>query len=271
MTKKKKKLKLKIDFTTCLVIVLALVIVFYGCFFYKSDNEKVEPIVKEVVEKTEIENKVEEDKKIDTDSELVKGLYNKVTGVDGDYKYWMYSDYTSEFNPEAELNISAAKEIVKLNFVGKNIDVSRAEVLTCDRKIPDIINNTRSVCSANKRARSNLQQIGYKKEYVMELYKDIFGEDMTPDATIPLYLAPNSPEVYYYVDAISMYVKYFGVLNNVPVANYSGKISKVVEKDNKLKLYEEATNSTNSKIIFSYTFNKLDDNKYGFLGRKKEG
>lgn len=274
MSKKKKKLKLKIDFVTCLVIVLGFVIVIYGCVYMKGNKPKTKiDTKKNVMKELADDKKTNEEKKeksIDVESKIVKDLYGRVTSVDGEYKYWMYTDYDRVTDLTSDINAATSKEIIKMNFVGNSIDSSKAETVTCDNKVPDIIANTRSVCSNNKRNHANQEEVGYKKDYVGSIYTSIFGGTFTPDSTIPLYIAPNSGEVYYYVDALSMYIKYYGEPNSV-IANgsYTGKVSKVTEEDNQLKLLEDVTNGDN-KIKFKYTFEKENDGNYIFVSREKE-
>ncbi len=272
MARKRKKLKLKIDFISCLVIVLGFIIVIYGCVYMSSDktvkNSSKKTVMKESNEK---EVKEEKEKTIDVDNKIVKDLYGRVTSSDGEYKYWMYTDYTDVTDMTSDLDVKSAKEVVKMNFVGNSIDQSKTEKVECDTKIPDIVANTRSVCSNNKRYNSNQDQLGYKKSYIESIYESIFGGTFTPDSTIPLYIAPNSGEVYYYIAALDMYIKYYGEPNNVAASgSYNGKVSKVTEEDNNLKLLEDVTNGDN-KIKFKYTFEKESDGNYKFISREKEG
>lgn len=270
MTKKKKKLRLKIDFISCLVIVLGIVIVIYGGVYFKSNHTK-SVSNKVVIENMANENKEEKtEEKLNINDTLVKDLYSKVTSSDGEYKYWMYVDYTENNDVTSDITISNVKEIVKMNFVGKNIDNSKAETVTCDGNVPDIVSNTRSVCSNNKRFRANENQIGYKKDYISSIYKSLYGTDLTPDGSIPLYVAPNSGEVYYYISAIDMYVKYYGEPNTVQsTGSYSGVLTNVKEENNNIKIYEDVTNGDN-KLKFEYIFEKVDDANYKFVSRKKQ-
>lgn len=273
MPRKKKKLRLKIDFVSCLVIVLGLFILVYGCVYMSNSKTKTKINNKKLVMKELVDDEkedTEKDKSIDIESKIVKDLYGRVTSTDGEYKYWMYTDYSQIIDTTTDMTAATAKEVVKMNFVGNSLDSSKAEKVTCDNKVPDIIANTRSVCSNNKRNNSNQDEIGYKKDYVGSIYESIFGGTFTPDVTIPLYIAPNSGEVYYYVDALSMYIKYYGEPNNVvPNGTYIGKVSKVTEEDDQLKLLEDVTNGDN-KIKFKYTFEKEKDGNYIFISREKE-
>ncbi len=274
MTRKKKKLRLKIDFVTCLVIALAVVIVGYGLIYMKGSKPKQKVDTKKLVMKELADDKKEQEEKksnsIDVESKIVKDLYGRVTSVDGEYKYWMYTDYDQITDTTSNMTASTAKEIIKMNFVGNSIDSSKAETVTCDNKVPDIIANTRSVCSNNKRNHANQEEVGYKKDYVGSIYTSIFGGTFTPDSTIPLYIAPNSGEVYYYVDALSMYIKYYGEPNSVAAnGSYTGELSKVTEENKQLELLENVTNGDN-KIKFKYTFEKENNGNYIFISREKE-
>lgn len=270
MSKKKKKLRLKFDFISCLVIVLGIVIVIYGGVYLKGSRTK-STSNKVVIEEMANVNKEEtKEEKLSINDTLVKDLYSKVTSSDGEYKYWMYVDYTENNDVTSDIVVSNAKEIVKMNFVGKNIDTTKAEVITCNNSIPEIVANARSVCSNNKRFRGTENQIGYKKDYIGGIYKSLFGIDLTPDSSIPLYLAPNSGEVYYYISAIDMYVKYYGEPNTVQsTGSYSGVLTNVKEENNNIKIYEDVTNGDN-KLKFEYIFEKVDDANYKFVSRKKQ-
>ena len=271
MKKKKKKLRLKFDFVSCLIVILAFVIVILGSTSLKSNKKEVSSkklVMEELDDSGEEEKKTEN--KINIDDKIVKDLYGRVTSEDGEYKYWMYTDYSQNTDLTADITASTTSEILKMNFVGNSVDSSKAEVVTCDNKIPDIIANCRSVCSNNKRYNANQEEIGFKKSYIESIYENIFGGTFTPNGEIPLHLAPNSGEVYYYVSDLDMYLKYFGEPNNVVASgSYSGKVSTVTEKDNKLKLLEDVTNGDN-KIKFKYTFEKQDSGDYIFVSREKE-
>lgn len=272
MKRKKKRLKLKFDFVTLLVIVLAFVILIGGTTLKspKKNLSSKKLVIDEVIE--DDDEKEDTTSKIKVDDKIVKDLYGRVTSEDGEYKYWMYTDYNTITDLTADINISTASEIIKMNFVGNSVDQTKAEKVECpsDNTIPEIIANARSVCSYNKRFKGNQEQIGYKKSYIESIYKNIFGGTFNPSKDVPLYLTQNSGEIYFYVEGLDMYLKYYGEPSKVVSAgNYSGKVSNVTEKDNKLKLLEDVTSGDN-KIKFRYTFEKQDSGNYIFISREKE-
>lgn len=274
MKRKEKRLRLKFDFVTLLVIVLGFIIVIGGCSSFKKSKSNISSkniIMEEIKEDEEKETaKTEKVTKIKIDDNIVKDLYGRVTSGDGEYKYWMYTDYNTITDLTANISMATASEIIKMNLVGNSIDIGKVEKVECTNAIPDVINSSRSVCSYNKVYKANFDQIGYKKSYIESIYQNIFGTTLSPNSEIPLYLAPNSGEVYYYIQSLDMYLKYFATPKNiVSGGNYIGKISNVTQDNNQLKLLEDVTNGEN-KIKFRYTFEKQDSGNYIFISREKE-
>ena len=271
MTKKKHRRNHKIDIVTFLVIVLGFVIVIYGFSYIKLGELESNASLISKAETNSNGEKVEEVDlpitNLDVTDSLVNELYNRVVSSDLKNRYWMYGDYSDK-----DLIIKNVSEPIKMNFVGYNLAKSGiiGTPVVCDANIPDVYLNAKSVCSLNKAGNNTIAPVGYKREDIENIYKNLYGDDSVIDYTQPLYISSNITEVYYYVEALDMYVNYFNAQNILADTNYTSVITKATRDQKEIKIYEDVMNGLNGiKSKYVYTF-EIENNKYVFVSRIKE-
>lgn len=214
---------------------------------------------------------------------MVQDLYNKVT--DSGRLYWMYE------GNEDNYKVEEASESSKMKLVGNNLKLSRINEVNCysdSNKIPSTLTyedmdmykskhpvTVSSVCQFNKDENWNSDEIGFSKEYIEEVYQDLFGKNakLNIDIVIPMDL--YNGEVY-------KYVKYMKQTGGTGCGSTSGEIIKAVTDNKTLKIYEKLTVEKcndktgaidksleeNKNII--YTFELENDGMYKFVSRLRE-
>ena len=268
VTKKKKSSFWKVIIFIFLLILFA-VGGWFGNMYYQKYLEKKDTTDKTNKNKDNKENKekVEEEKEeeLDTKSDLVQKLYNKVTiydeGKKADcHKNWIYGN-------KDEFDVASETDEVKLNLVAINMeDVKKGTDLFSSIDIPSSMENYSNDCTF---LNGSDMQVYFTKDYIQTLYRDIYGKDATFDSSA--YISANLVRYYPVGDK---YYKYTAIGGNVcgPV-DYIDTISKALKVGKEIKIYETENYIEEGKdaVIsnYVYTFSKQDDDTYVFVSRKK--
>ena len=254
-------------FIIILLLILFAVGGWFGNSFYqekiaKKDTSDTSDTNKKKKDNTEEEEKDEE---LDTKSDLVQKLYNKVTiyneGVKADcHKNWIYGN-------KDEFLVSYETDEVKLNLVNINLDDSKKQTELCDNiNIPSTLDNFYSDCTF---LNGSDLQVYFTKDYVQTIYKDIYGKDATFNSSTYI-----SAKIVRYYPIGDKYYKYTAIGGDVcGPADYVSTIVKAEKVGKEIKIYEsESYNEEGKDSVISsyiYTFSKQSDGNYAFVSRKK--
>lgn len=262
-----------------LVVIILIILLLGACayigydkFFVKEDNQ------------VNNSNKNKGVEKLDVNSRLVQSLYNRVST--GELKKedstclinYMYEDDNNFY-------ASTAKEEIKMKIIGRLLSDSGKHGYSDDESIiPATIPNYgdyESIISINKKYGGNSIEYYYDRNYIENLYKEIFGSSAKLDTSIGIKMGSSEIEMYYYVPSIDKYVLYTlegGGCSKVGSARV--EVEKATKNGKELKIYEKVTmtnlnddiidagDTTNSNYV--YTFELEDDGMYKFVSRVKE-
>ena len=246
------------------LILIILALVGYICYdkgiiFNNTQEQEVEDNTQN--------NKTEE---LDINSRMIQELYHKVstTSTGGCYANWMYGE-------SGEFDIETSSEITKMNIVGYNLSTAMRTIITCDENtnIPDTITNhfgatSQSICKMYQNDGLN-PEYAYSKAYIEYMYHNIFGDSKKFDSSVVV--GVDSLKTYKYIEALNAYVLYDFAGGGTCEKPNDYKLIKAIKNDNKIKLYEEETNSiSNETTTYVYTFELEDDGLYSFISRIKE-
>lgn len=252
---------------------------YVGKSFNKSNSNITSP--SEV-----IKNDNKEEKELDINSRLVQKLYRSVTmEEEGWSKYWMYFDNNNYRNPDFDVNTSSEK--VKMKLVGKNLADSQKEYIYGDdkSKVPDNYGDgAYSTFKANENGVNYGMQIGYKKEYIETVYKELFGENAKLDTSVEINMDQYGGTVFFYISALDSYVEYHRAVGGTSgPGGYESTLTKAVYKDGQIKIYEDVTlkeyaddaavqNETPevTQLTNVYTFEADSDGLFNFISKKAE-
>lgn len=275
------------------VIIILLTILLLGSLgfigydkFFKKDNSK----------ESNVKTNEKKEENLDINSRLVQSLYNKVsTGENNESESSMYFNYIYKDDNFIEKDFYADKadEQQKMKILSRLINKEQGIYYNCENSnIPDTLSTNssyKSVCSKVNGTNDADQKLIYSKEYISNLYKDLYGKDATIDTNAIIYMDFYKVGAYSYVESLDSYLLYHieGGGTTGPGGSYAN-ITKAVKNGNKLKIYEKVTNisynydettgtgdddesnkeTTTSNYI--YTFNLEDDGMYSFYSRVKE-
>ena len=277
-------------FLKVLLVLILMIACLVGGYFggnYLVSNY----LVKETANKT-TDNKVDGDstnkkEELEVSNRVVQYLYNKIdSGYNSSwYKYWQYDDThnNKKISPTDDFYVKDASDVVKLQILSLSLDESKRQYIYGDdlAKIPAESNGLRSAegyaSYANKPYAGS--QFAYKREYIDTLYKELYGNDLTPSRSVPVYTNVYKINAYVYVEALDMYVLYTGDGGGTTgPGGYTTKITKATKEGTTVEIYEEVTkteydntgsNPQDTKNTVKYTFEQEKDGMYKFISRTK--
>lgn len=224
---------------------------------------------------------------LELNGRLVQYLYNKVDSGNNSswYKYWQYDDShnNNKINPTDAFYVKDASDIVKLQILSLNLEESKRQYITGDdlAKVPAESNGLMNAPTyANYvNNQSMASQYAYKSEYIDSLYKELYGSDLTPSRSVPIYMDVYKITAYIYNESLDMYVLYRGIGGGTTgPGGYTTKLTKATKNGTTVEIYEEVTKAeyassdsapTTTTNTVKYTFEQETDGLYKYISRTK--
>ena len=284
--------KKKGGFLKVLLVIILMIGCLVGGYFggnylvsnYLPNNTKGSSNEVNEEKESQSKDKVEE---LEVNARLVQYLYNKVDSGNNSswYKYWQYDDShnNNKINPTDDFYVKDASDIVKLQILSLNLEESKRQYIYGDdlAKVPAESNGLMNAPTyANYVNNQSLaSQYGYKSEYIDSLYKELYGSDLTPSRSVPVYTDVYKITAYIYNEALDMYVLYRGIGGGTTgPGGYTTKLTKATKNGTTVEIYEEVTKAeyassdsapTTTTNTVKYTFEQEKDGLYKYISRTK--
>lgn len=294
---KHKKIIIIILFIVLILIILGLVsYIIFNRDKYSDDLKETQDLIKEKdkeLKETKSDLKIAQKimqtenerrskavgNEININSRLIRNLYKMVSiasesSCSGN---WMYN-YLNDWNQEFNINTSPTLE--KMSIVGHNLVVKPNEVSCSDKgyeSIPETIKLTDAGKSTfNSSCKENKKTATYSKEYVENIFHDLFGDNAKLDLSIPILV--NHTNAYKYIKELDKYVHYVFPGGGTCSKPNEYKLKKATKNDYVVQLYEEEIkynydkdNKESTTVTnYVYTFELSGDGMYTFISRSKE-
>lgn len=276
--------------TVAIIILVGLLVCSLGYIAY---DKFLYNVTEEETNKEETSNKKEN---LDVNSRLVQGLYRKVstgeTSKDNSSCTFNYMYENKDFYADK------AEEKQKMLILSRLLLDDYQKLYIGDESlIPDRISdleNYISVFAASKNGSHSYSSGYYNKEYIEELYKELYGKNASLDTSASIGVGLYNCTLYKYIKAVDKYILYineFGCGGTCGPINEYATLTKAEKMNKEIKIYEKVTSfavedfdgvGENDKTVsykkdqvisednYIYTFKLEDDGMYSFYSRVKE-
>ena len=216
----------------------------------------------------EEENKTNEVQKLETDSRLVRTLYNEVTYDTSSCEgLW---EYTGGERSNNEFIVKGTNERVKMRLVYRLMAQGSAKEVELE-DVPEVSGYLK-VEPSNPSTVSH----AFSLNYVEGLYKQLFGDKAKLDTSVNIEATPGGTKVYIFDDSTKKYYPYYSSEEFTCGKGIESTIlDKAEQKGNTITIYQSAVYKEEGKnketYNYVYRFEKAEDGLYNFVSRKVQG
>ncbi len=256
------------------IVLLFLVILCLGGFIVYTNTNLFQQVQSGEKQTNQEEENQTDEKEIDINSRLVQTLYKSVTDSKGMTKdfiispHWMYSS-------QDKILVSSMEEESKMSLVYINLPWNAFSHVDCKSEGIDaskvIDNISYGSCLPNESETSDYYN-AISKEEVENVYYKLFGTSKKIDTSIPINTTGGKSVVYVYIPQLNQYIRYFFITGGAIQGEVTAKITRAVQKEDQLQIYEQVTTTglENQEENYIYTFKLEKDGMYTFYSREKQ-